>query len=95
MGAGRIPRPGTKYGPCSPVVSSNSYGGPPALIYCKHLDCQRSREDAAALCAFCDKAIGYETPFYSGGEDVRHFHGRDALVHALCLELAVEKEQNP
>ena len=63
MAAGLLSRPGTKHGPCR--------------SRCKHVDCNCSRHDAAAVCRFCKKPIGYGTRFY------REARG---LVHAVCLE---------
>ena len=73
MAAGRLPAPGTEYGPCKDP--------------CKHPDCQTTRDMAAAVCHYCEKAIDYETAFYQDpdaeGQPVRKY------VHALCLEEAV------
>jgi hypothetical protein len=67
MAAGMMQKPGSKLGPCK---------------QCKHRDCQQTRADAAALCTFCDKPIGYGVGFY---------RSRGALAHALCSEAAVDR----
>ncbi len=68
MAPGLIPRPGTDYGPCSEP--------------CRHIDCQQTRHDAAAVCPHCRQPIGYDRPFYrQAGE----------LAHASCAELAAEE----
>jgi|HubBroStandDraft_3_1064219.scaffolds.fasta_scaffold702245_3 hypothetical protein len=50
MAAGRIPAPGTKFGPC--------------IDPCEHTDCAATRKDAASQCHFCNTEIGYEKRFY-------------------------------
>jgi hypothetical protein len=50
MAAGRLPEPGSEFGPC--------------IGECKHLDCAEVRHDAAALCAMCKTAIGYGVAFF-------------------------------
>lgn len=50
MAAGRLPEPGSEYGPC---------------ITCEHIDCQETRERARGLCRFCDGVIGYGNRYYS------------------------------
>lgn len=55
---------------------------------CSHMDCEASRKMAAAVCPLCAKPIGWDTRFY----DDRSNHGL-GLVHALCLEEQVEREQ--
>lgn len=50
MAAGRLPKPGTEFGPCEPE--------------CGHIDCKQTREMAQAVCHYCEKPIGYETRFY-------------------------------
>lgn len=71
MAAGTLPAPGTKFGPCKKAK-------------CGHKDCAATRADAAALCRFCNKAIGYGEAFYRA-----RLSG--ALAHWLCVEEAVEK----
>ncbi len=44
-----LSRPGTKYGPCKKE--------------CKHVDCAETRRQAAALCGYCGKPIGYGYKF--------------------------------
>ena len=49
MAAGRLPKPGSKYGPC--------------VRACKHIDCRETRNTAATACRFCDRPIGYDTAY--------------------------------
>lgn len=51
MAAGRLPAPGTPFGPCTDP--------------CQHIDCAATRRDAASLCRICTREIGYETRFYA------------------------------
>jgi hypothetical protein len=67
MAAGILSKPGTEYGPCASP--------------CKHIDCAKSREQAASHCALCSTPIGYDRRFYL--ETV-------GLVHADCLEDSIE-----
>lgn len=68
MAAGQLSKPGTRLGPCK---------------RCEHKDCKESIAMASALCRFCAKAIGYDTPFFEGRFE-------DVIAHASCLEQAVE-----
>ena len=70
MAAGILQKPGSKVGPCREA--------------CKHRDCQQTRQDAAALCPFCRKAISYGVGFYRA-----RLSGD--LAHAMCFEEAVER----
>jgi len=56
---------------------------------CKHTDCASLRQRARRVCHHCLKVIGWDVRFYDEGtpEDRRS-------VHALCEELAIEREQN-
>lgn len=54
---------------------------------CEHTDCAALRRRAAATCWHCEKAIGYDVRFYDVGVP-----GKLSHVHALCEELAIEKE---
>lgn len=74
MAAGYIHEPGTRYGPC--------------MDPCKHRDCAASREDAATVCPYCEKPIGYHTHYYRESD-----HG-GRLVHAACLEVVIERERD-
>ena len=60
MSAGRLPAPGTKFGPCIPT--------------CKHVDCAATREDATATCRFCLEPIGYECRFYREASGTKLVH---------------------
>jgi hypothetical protein len=50
MAAGRLPKPGTEFGPC--------------VEDCNHIDCAETRSMVAVICGHCQKSIGYETRFY-------------------------------
>ena len=50
MAAGRLPSPGTAFGPCEKE--------------CKHLDCQMTKSMANSTCHYCSCSIGYENRFY-------------------------------
>lgn len=55
MAPGRLPKPGTQYGPC--------------VEACQHKDCAAIRAMAERICPYCSEPIGYERGFYiSGGE---------------------------
>lgn len=68
MAASILPAPGSKHGPCADA--------------CKHLDCARTRRDAAEVCRLCTRAIGYGVRYYSDPDAPTP----TALVHATCLE---------
>jgi hypothetical protein len=51
MAAGKLPKPGTKYGPCIDIS-------------CGHTDCTTTRDQAWTICIYCGKPIDYETRFY-------------------------------
>lgn len=57
-----LPSPGTKHGPCVPT--------------CAHLDCARTRADAALACPYCSKPLGYECDVTDAG---------DGLGHTTCV----------
>jgi len=63
MAAGRLPTPGTEYGPCADTT-------------CQHLDCKATRQLAERVCKYCLEPIGYERGFYILGgrnhEDAVH-----------------------
>jgi len=71
MAAGILPAPGTKVGPCKTA--------------CKHRDCAQTKAEAASLCPFCEKAIGYGVGFF-------RLMGLGQLAHAFCYEEAVERD---
>lgn len=71
MAAGILPRPGTQYGPCEQP--------------CDHVDCRATRQDAASICVYCRREIGFGTRFYR--TDL-------TLVHAACAENAAERQRN-
>lgn len=56
-------------------------------VKCEHRDCAATRVLAASICRLCDKPIGWETRFYK--DEVA---AGSEWVHALCEELAIEKE---
>jgi hypothetical protein len=68
-----VPAEGSQYGPCAEP--------------CQHRDCAQHRADAQVICSYCHKAVGTDTPIYSGQD------GESRLVHASCLEDAIAKEQ--
>jgi len=70
MAAGVLPKPGTKYGPCRGK--------------CKHIDCKRTRTEAASLCSFCHQPIGY---------GVRYYRSSAGLDHAACAEDTEERRR--
>lgn len=72
MAAGRLPEPGTQFGPCADP--------------CAHIDCGVTRADAAQDCPLCHKPIGYEVRFYMDEESRQRPDGHRMLVHARCLE---------
>jgi hypothetical protein len=51
------PKPGSAAGPC--------------IGACKHLDCAGLRASAEALCYYCKKPIGYETPWVMIGTTLK------------------------
>lgn len=79
MAAMRLPKPGTKLGPCK--------GG------CNHRDCAETRRMAEAVCRICRKPIGYEVRLY--GDPHRYVEGYpgSGYVHAVCLEEEYEAER--
>jgi hypothetical protein len=57
----------------------------PCIGNCTHSDCAASRKIASSVCRHCGKPIGYDVRFYDPvGE---------TPVHAVCEEVAIEKEQ--
>lgn len=54
MAAGRLPEPGTSYGPC--------------MGACSHRDCAETRTMAGTSCRICRDPIGYGSPFYHEGD---------------------------
>lgn len=53
MASGRLPNPGTKYGPCE--------GG------CNHTDCAETWEMAKRKCKYCGQQIGFDREFFDFG----------------------------
>lgn len=51
MAAITLPKPGTELGPCESAD-------------CGHKDCALTREQAAAVCRYCNEPIGYDKRFY-------------------------------
>lgn len=83
MAASMLPKPGSKFGPCQPS--------------CAHRDCAITTRMAGEACRFCDKAIGYDTRFFTDPKNTRDVRGDSpeagpALVHADCLEDWYDKE---
>lgn len=56
---------------------------------CKHVDCASIHRRAERVCHRCLMVIGWDVRFYDEGDapDL-------TSVHALCEELAIEREQN-
>lgn len=64
MGWLTLPAPGSEHGPCTDG--------------CSHIDCQATRDDAAASCRDCKKPIGYDVKFYGSSGD-------GSIAHAVCV----------
>lgn len=62
--------------------------GPCIDITCDHSQCALTRKQVAKVCGYCNKPIGYETLFYAErmGDEI-------TLSHAICLDIAIEKER--
>ncbi len=63
-------------------------------VECAHIDCAALRENAALICHYCGEAIGWDVRFYNAEPPNRQgpVPTSDFVrVHALCLELDVEK----
>lgn len=56
---------------------------------CSHVDCAALRKRARRVCHLCLMVIGWDVRFYDEGE-----RREERSVHALCEELAIEREQN-
>jgi hypothetical protein len=78
MAAGRLPEPGTEFGPCIDPA-------------CGHIDCAQTRQMAENLCKYCLKPVGYETRFYLIADMVDD-QPTKTTVHAYCHEEAIEAE---
>lgn len=80
MGWIALAKPGDKYGPCKKP--------------CKHLDCVASRKEAETRCIHCDKAIGYETKYYTNTnyDESGKLLSR-AYEHFACAWVAEEKRR--
>ena len=57
MAAGRLPKPGTEFGPCEE---------------CSHIDCAETRSMAQAVCHYCEEPIGYDRGFYQSDGALVH-----------------------
>lgn len=53
-----LPAPGTKYGPCEPT--------------CQHVDCAATRKQAAQVCPYCSKPLGFEVFVTDAGDGLAH-----------------------
>ena len=75
MSAGTLPRPGKVVGGCEvgPCLDTN----------CGHGDCVLTRRQAARLCVYSNRPIGYDTDFYRVGVN--------KMAHAVCHTDAIEK----
>ena len=67
MAYGRLPEPGTEFGPCEGE--------------CNHTDCNKTREMAETECGICSEKIGYETNFQKdrNGNLVHHICNLDKI----------------
>lgn len=80
MAAGKLPEPGSEYGPCTDP--------------CEHLDCAETRRMAETVCELCGKPIGYGARLYDRTTPAQRADNRPkhpsertwALVHADCVE---------
>lgn len=79
MAAGLLAEPGDAFGPCAEP--------------CKHTDCAATRRHAARICHHCGNSIGYMTRFYDVEAGTPAEPIKTDSVHALCEELAIEREQ--
>ncbi len=68
------------------AAPGTEYG--PCADACEHTDCAATRKRAQSICFHCKKPIGYGVRFYDVGKP-----GAMTSVHALCEEIAIEKEQ--
>jgi hypothetical protein len=83
MAAGRLPKPGTKHGPCEGA--------------CKHLDCAEVKREAELICRLCKDPIGFERGFFrmfSRGPLGELIEGRDERVHSSCAYDESESKRN-
>lgn len=78
MAAGRLPKPGTEYGPC---VDEK----------CGHIDCTETRSMANFICNYCKKPIGYERGFYILAMDGDPKSRDRELVHSSCYQDFIEE----
>lgn len=79
MASGTLAKPGSSFGPCEED--------------CEHTDCALTRKMAAEKCPLCLYPIGYETHFYEETLNKGEASERKALVHATCLDEAVEAQR--
>jgi hypothetical protein len=90
MAAGWLPKPSAGRnvkGPCAPDCHRWTKKHAPFKVIAEgqsHVDCAVIRGQAASLCRLCSKPIGFDVRMYVDPENER------ALVHALCLEMAVQ-----
>lgn len=78
MAAGRLPAPGTTYGPCDEP--------------CQHTDCAQTRQQAESACTLCGQPIGYETLFFQVPPD--KFHSCHARCLSRLLREQEEGNQS-
>lgn len=53
----------------------------PCAKECQHIDCNKTKEQAKALCPFCNKPLGYNNRLASDSEN----SFSTALAHQVCL----------
>lgn len=77
MAAGKLPKPGSKHGPC--------------VEDCAHVDCRMTKQWAAEPCVYCGELIGYDTRFCRSL--VGPWGDMEQFSHAVCEELVAEADQ--
>lgn len=88
MASSTLPEPGTKYGPCP-----SQRGGSGVVLNCAHKDCAEMRLVAASVCLICGQAIGYGADYYRDPDTDGAVGVDRRWLHALCLELKIERER--
>lgn len=73
MAASRLPKPGSKLGPCK---------------RCEHRDCRETRATADSACRYCGGVIGFEVRYYRDpdGPAVTPFAYVHAACHEDAIE---------
>ena len=71
----RLPRPGAKGGPCTPLGEAVDRNGD--AVCCKHPQCISTRALAESACRVCARPIGYDVPYHA-------LPDRQGYVHSRC-----------